>query len=315
MQKGCILKIISGIVIILFIIISCSTRTGPEENNHNNTTEIPDVDKVGSAATLEIATWNLEYFPQLSDETINAVKDLIRDLDIDIFAVQEIASISGFEQLLDSLPDYNGQLSSDQYSDGSYQKTGFIYKTALFSVSNLQMLDIQASNVYGTAFPRLPFSGYFSVKKGSQTVFDFQLVVLHLKAYGDQENIERRKLAAQQIETYISSQIQGGADTDFIVLGDWNDSATDAPESNIFQPFFDKPLSYNLLTANLPGQYSYILYSQSMIDHILVTDSVDDAYGDGQTKVLYLDNTYTKYPTVVSDHRPVVAIFDGLKLN
>jgi len=297
------------------LLISCSTRTGPEENNHSNNNEIPDVDKVGSAATFEIATWNLEYFPQMAEETINAVKDLIRDLDIDLIAVQEIASVSGFEQLLDSLPDYDGELSSDVYSDGSYQKTGFIYKKALFSISNLQMLAIQASNEYGTAFPRLPFSAFIRVKKGSLTVFDFQLVVLHLKAYGDFENIERRKLAAKQIETYISDQIQAGADSDFIVLGDWNDSATDAQESNIFQPFFDKPQSYNLLTANLPGQYSYIFYGQSMIDHILITGSVQDEFNNGLTSVLYLDNTYTKYPTVVSDHRPVVAVFGSLKLN
>ena len=55
-------------------------------------------------------------------------------------------------------------------------------------------------------------------------------------------------------------------------------------------------------------EYSYIAGSfKSLIDHIMITTSVDSAYPNIKTKILKVDETFTLYLSEVSDHRPVAS--------
>ncbi len=276
---------------------------------------IPDftLQKFGAANTFEIATWNIENFPQKDDYTIEALKLAIEQIDVDFIAVQEIASVTDFNKLIAELDGWSGGYSSDVYSSGSYQKTGYLYKTSMISVSDVH-------NIFendGYAFPRPPLMLYVSVKDKSGTPFDFNMIVLHLKAMGGEDNEARRRAAADSLKNFIDMEISAGADADFIVLGDWNDHLTDDEADNIFQVFLDDSAHYEFLTASLKGQYSYISdrYPTSLIDHILITVDAENEYGSGLTKVLYLDEEYKEYPEYISDHRPVAAKFEGFTLS
>jgi predicted extracellular nuclease len=226
--------------------------------------------------------------------------------------VQEIASVHSFNSLLDSLPGWKGVLSDDTYGDGSYQKTGVLYKSSFISLSSVK--NIFTSDGY--AFPRPPLSAFVKIKDLDGTKLDFTIIVLHLKAMSGEENEARRRSACEKLKAYIDAEISAGADPDFVVLGDWNDILTDPDSLNVFQVFLDDTAGYKFLTHSISGRYSYISNSyRSLIDHIMITGSTKNYFQNGFTDVLYLDDEFLQYRSFVSDHRPVMARFEGFTLN
>ncbi len=299
--------------LLLLTIVACNRRVVDNNDNSNAT---PDstvlVGRVGSNDLFEIATWNIENFPKAGSQTVNDVAQIIKDLDIDLIAVQEVTSIRSFNDLVDKLPGWRGVLSNDVYSSGSYQKTGILYKVDFITLSGIQ-------NIFendGYAFPRPPLEAYVTVKDQDGVKFDFNIIVLHLKARGGDSNEARRRSACEKLSSYIKDEINAGADPDFVVLGDWNDQLNDPPQTNVFTSFLNDAQTFTFLTANLGSQYSYISNSfKSLIDHILITEDVRQEYGQGNCQVLYLDQEYISFVSNVSDHRPVMAQFKGFKLN
>lgn len=291
----------------------CNRRvidSNDETGSPSDTTTVL-VQRVGQIDRFEIATWNIENFPKAGSETVNDVAQIIKDLDIDLFGVEEITSVRSFEDMLAKMPGWKGVLSNDTYSNGSYQKTGILYKSEFISVTNVQ-------NIFeddGYAFPRPPVEAYVTVKDLEGVKFDFNMIVLHLKAKGGDSNEARRKQACEKLSAFIRNEIAAGADSDFVVLGDWNDQISDPETTNVFLSFLNEPDLFLFLTMGLKSQYSYISSTyKSLIDHILITTSARDEYGQGECKVLYLDQEYRSYVSNVSDHRPVMARFNGFKL-
>ncbi len=302
-------------LIFLFYWTSCNDRiTDPKIKKDKPDSTL--VSAYGQTNRFEIATWNIENFPTQGTTTINAVSQLILNLDIDLIAVEEIASVSAFDSLLAKLPGWQGHYSPDDYGS-SYQKTGFIYKSSFISLSSITALYINERTEYGSlAFPRPPFTAYVQIIDKTGTVFDFNLIVLHMKASGGEENEARRELACQLLHDYIDDEISAGSDPDFIVLGDWNDRLEDSESTNVFLSFLNDSLDYTFLTHDITDQDSYIFAPyQNLIDHILITQDCLQEYGNGQTSVLYLDDEYKEYPNVISDHRPVMAVFNGIELD
>ena len=303
--------------IIFLLWLSCSDpATDPK-------IEPDDLDSIlvstyGDENHFEIATWNLENFPQQGKTTINILSILIQNMDIDLIAVQEVANISAFDSLLAKLPGWQGELSNDEYYGGSYQKTGIVFKSSFISLSSVHSLNISEDTADGySAFPRPPLAAYVEVRDKSGIAFNFNMIVLHMKAYGDLVSESRRKLACQLLYNYINDEISNGADPDFIVLGDWNDLLEDSNSSNIFIPFLEDNLNrYTFLTGYITDQDSYIFEPyQNLIDHILITQDCLNEYANGETSVLSLDNEYSDYPKTISDHRPVLARFKGIELD
>ncbi len=288
------------------LLFSCNTRTtGPDTNQ-----KPPVVDPVGSNDSFDIATWNIENYPKNGSATVNKVKDIIRAIKVDMIGVEEIASIDAFNTLLDSLPGWQGVLSSDTYSDGSYQKTGILYNAQLISLSSVH--NIFTNDSY--AFPRPPLQAFVELKDKDNTKFDFSIIVLHLKAFPEPANQARRKSACDKLQSYIASEISNGADPDFIVLGDWNDDVDDPPADNVFEAFLKQGPAYSFLTAGLQ-ETSYIGGSAgNIIDNIMLSRDSMGEYGPGSTHVLYIDNDISGYRNDVSDHRPVITHFKGFSI-
>ena len=145
-----------------------------------------------------------------------------------------------------------------------------------------------------------------------ENIFDFRLIIVHLKAYSDASSQARREAAIQDLKDYIDTELAKGGEEDFILTGDFNDHLEDAEADNVFQVMLDDPNTYTFLTLPLAGvQGSYIgLNEPNLIDHFCVTSDALDEYGtNGNAAVLYLDNQNNSYESTVSDHRPVLAQF------
>lgn len=261
----------------------------------------------GADSTFEIMTWNIEWFPKSDETTVAMVRDIIDTLDVDLIAVQEIADTTAFRTLLQSLEDFGGFYSPDVYDGDSYQKTGIIYREAIVSVGNHYPIFTDPDD--GWAFPRPPMR-YAITVQGKAEVFDFVLIVIHLKAMGSWEDIARRREAAVRLKDYLDSHIAAGSEKDYVVAGDWNDEIDDLASVNSFTAFLESD-AYHFLTFPLAGSgrdasYPYL---GSLIDHILVSEDALAEYDGGAAHTQRLDDVYPDYFRRVSDHRPVMATF------
>ncbi len=70
----------------------------------------------GDENSLDIATWNIEWFPKNNQITVNYVTDIITLLDLDVLAIQELDDTDMFEQMLDSLTAYTGYYESNWFA-------------------------------------------------------------------------------------------------------------------------------------------------------------------------------------------------------
>jgi len=305
---------LSLLILILILSFSCSKRTtnpGDDGDGDNNGPEPPLVEQVGSDETFEIATWNIERFPK-SSETRVTLEKIIEQLDIDMFAVEEIVGTSSFSTMIDNLEGWEGVLNNYPPQYPGYQRTGLIYKSQMFSVSNVRYILNQYEYEFAS---RPPFAAYVELRDSkNNTILDFNIIVVHLKARDD--GADRRRKSIEYLEQYVRDEIAAGSDPDFIILGDWNDQLDDPANQNVFTAFKANPADYRFLTASILNQYSYLIDPyKTLIDHIMITTGLNNKYGQGKTEALKLEQQYVKYISVVSDHRPVVSIFKGFSLN
>lgn len=290
---------------------ACSGRAvngdGGQKDGYDAGDGIENPLRVGSEQTFEIATWNIRNFPTDS-MTAGRVADLVRQMDIDMLAVEEIADVDAFGRVLDGLDGYSGVLSPDEYSSGEYQKTGFIFRTDMVHIGALE--SIFDGDSY--AFPRPPLQAPFEIDRPQGGKLSFIAIVLHLKADLGEENEARRRQACEKLKTHVDDLVAGGEDTRVVVLGDFNDSLGDPVAENVFEVFLNDEQHYSFLTRQLAdlGEYSLIPW-RAFLDHILVTTDLFADYTNGTTEVVHLDQEISDYDYVneISDHRPVAAVF------
>ncbi len=258
----------------------------------------------GTDTTLDVATWNIQNFPRDGDQTIGALLGLVPQLDLDIYAIEEVEDTEAFRRLVGGLTGYDGLYSSDDYGNNSYQKTAVIYKRSAVSVSGVRQLFWENESVVR---PPLELDVTASVRS---RVFDFRLVVMHLKAGTSYSDVAQRRATCRLLKEYIDAELAAGGDSDYVVVGDWNDEIDDPPEDNAFQMFIDDSADYRFLTRPLVGNSYYDSYiAGGLIDHVLVTCAALPEYGSGSTVTLRLDDEMPNYEKLVSDHRPVMASF------
>lgn len=259
----------------------------------------------GTDQTLDIVTWNLREFP-LTTNTISLLVDIIPQMEVEVFAVQEIMEPARLYELASYLPDYEALV----YNYGTGWCLGYLYDSTKVEFKNEYMI----YTGMGRPFPRPPY-----VLKIGYENQDYFLINNHFKALGDNYVDEsddwdeemRRREASALLEEYISSYLP---DQRVIMLGDLNDQIQEPRTTNVFLPFLDKPDDY--LFATMPialhptyNTVSYPTYN-SIIDHILITNELfNDFDAAGKVcRVILVENVlggYSSYNSLISDHRPV----------
>lgn len=253
----------------------------------------------GSAAGISILAWNLESFP-LTPEAPALIEGVLADLLPDVVGVEEIKDDAAFIALAAALPGYAAVIADDPTN---FTRAGLLYRSESVVVSDVEILFEDNS----FAFPRPPLKAHIAVNGQG---FDFDFLVIHLKAQIDAASEARRRAGCEALAGWIEERLLNGDDTDVILAGDFNDKITDPPEHNVFQVFLDQPAQYRFLTQPVAdaGDYSYIPFT-SLIDHVLVTTSVLAPYGAGTTQAVPLEETVPDYENKVSDHRPILTRF------
>jgi len=92
----------------LLALASCTVQRGPDPSADASPDAPPNgtlVPPIGSKDTLELATWNIENFPDTT-QTPKLVADLITSLDLDVVVTEEIASETAWQELLERLPEH-----------------------------------------------------------------------------------------------------------------------------------------------------------------------------------------------------------------
>jgi len=267
------------------------------------------IQDLGSDATLDIATWNIEWFGHPSNGPTNDtvqlenVSDIIEGSGVDIWAVQEIARSNRFDDLLASLPDHwSGLLATDS----GEQRIGYIWDTRVLQLR--QSTHILQSFDYAFA-GRPPLKAEFSVTL-PDTSFVATFITVHMKAFSDRTSYERRVEAAKRIKNHID--FTGLASQPVFFLGDYNDelvSSTYNGQPSPYQPFVDDPADYEVLTLPLEEAGGFSFQSGSFLDHIIVSNEADALWLQGSTRVLTNLVTVNSFYARTSDHLPVMASF------
>lgn len=259
--------------------------------------------RLGGPDTLEIAAWNIENFPARGT-TPARVADLIASLDLDVIVVEEIASDTAWKELLARLPDHDGVLSDHRYTPTDYQKIGVIYRTAMVTPSNVELLF--PSNTY--QFPRPPLSVQLAIADGVHAPLSLRVIGLHLKAGVSFEDGDRRRLALESLDAHVRDAIAAGEEDEIVIAGDYNEVLnTQAGQTN-FAALLGAPDLYTVQTkpSSDRGEITFVPSSR-MLDHITTTAALGDELAGAQLVIPRLQ-MLSGYLSEVSDHLPVVLV-------
>ena len=271
----------------LFILLACSEDS--LSDNQDDSTII----SFGSDQTLDIITWNLEWFPK-HQSTISYVSDFILALSPDIIALQEISDQYSFDFLIESLGEgWVGYRDNTDYQELSY----------IINLNQINLLaqpyEILDEYEYYFAY-RPPY--VLNIEFNDEIFF---IIDIHLKCCDGSE--DRRMASAQYLKNYVDTYHD---DDNIIILGDFNDDLTDPPNENVFLNFLNDSVNYfftDLYIAEGSSDNWSFPNWPSHLDHILVTNEVLDF--DIFTNTIKLDNYmiggWNKYDNYISDHRPV----------
>ena len=263
----------------------------------------------GDVNSLDIATWNIEWFPKNNQITVNFVTEIINLLDFDVLSIQEVYDTTMFDQMLDSLPTYLGYYESSWFAGLAY-----VYKTETVEINNIY--EIYTTSEYWNTFPRSPmvmdfnFMGenYFIINNHFKCCGDG---ILDYDDSSDEEN--RRYTAINLLKEYIDNNLPNN---NVIVLGDLNDDIAEALPNNVFQGVLDDSTQYRFADLEIAqGNSSNWSFPNwpSHLDHILITDELFSTLNQSSVKTIkideYLGGGWNEYDQNISDHRPVAIKF------
>ncbi len=282
------------------------------------------VPTIGTDATLDVATWNVEHFgnptsgPSNDGLQLNNVLAVMRQADIDLWALQEMDFENYFDRLLDSLgTGFDGHWQADETSfDIGY---GYIWKTAI--IQPQQISRILTSSSYEFAF-RPPLQMRANVILPDTTV-ELRFIDVHMKAndFPDGEESYNRRVAASGILKNYTDNLQSiGANV--LVLGDFNDELILSIYLNRTSPYrnFLDDDDYFFITEDfdMPGfvndKYTYCSNSGcsngSVLDHMVASSTFgNDLVANSTDHFFDLIAAIPSYTSTTSDHLPVYARF------
>ena len=175
--------------IYLFFILSCSREVDNTDN----------IISFGSEETLDIITWNLEWFPK-NESTISFVSDFILSLSPDIIALQEISDQYSFNLLIESL----GQGWVGYRDNTDYQELSYIINLNQVSVIE-EPYEILNNYEYFFAY-RPPY--LVNIEFNNEV---FSIIDIHLKCCDGSEDRRRSILKLTEQGKHIHQKLSKAA--------------------------------------------------------------------------------------------------------
>jgi endonuclease/exonuclease/phosphatase family metal-dependent hydrolase len=273
----------------------------------------------GGATTLDIASWNIEWFGDTGNGPTNETLQLqnaravIAGADFDIWGVAEIVSLAQWNSLKAQLPGYAGFLAKEPnvingpafYSGfgNTEQNVGILYKTSVATVTDARV--ILTSNDFNFG-GRPPLQVTLRVMLNG-AIENIVVIILHAKCCSDSDSWTRRRNASNALKSYL--------DTNFPtqkvwVVGDFNDDVDTSITPGSASPyanFVNDPADYRFPTRalSLSGISSTTSFPDT-IDHHLNTNEANATYISGSVEVFRVDQFIPNYDATTSDHFPVL---------
>jgi endonuclease/exonuclease/phosphatase family metal-dependent hydrolase len=270
----------------------------------------------GSATTLDVAGWNIEWFGSTgsgpTNETLQAsnAKDIILGTDFDIWGVAEIADQTAWNNLESQLTGYTGFLASESvvtsgstYYSATEQKVGILYKSSLATLLGAKVI-LTANDADFAGRPPLEVKLRVALNGATE---DIVVIVLHMKAFDDVPSWQKRQNASIALKSYLDTTYPTQK---VIVVGDWNDdvdTSITAGQATPYENFVNDAADYAFPTRalSLAGVSSTTSYTD-MIDHHLNTNELNATLVAGSTEVYRVDSYISSYDATTSDHYPVL---------
>lgn len=273
----------------------------------------------GSASTLDLANWNLEWFgdaangPSNNTLQLSNARDVILGAGFDVWGLQEIVSQSQFNSLESQLSGYAGFTASESvvtngaaYYGAAEQKLALLYKTSVATLVSARV--ILTGNDYDFA-GRPPLEARLNVTVNGVTA-ELVVIVVHMKASADSASWQRRQNAASALKSYLDTTYPT---TRVVVLGDFNDdldTSIVAGKATPYASFVADSADYTFPTYELSSaRISTTVSYPDAVDHQLVTNDLYAGYVAGSADVYRVDEYIPNYATTTSDHYPVYSQF------
>ncbi|MCS6990095.1 MAG: T9SS type A sorting domain-containing protein [Chloroherpetonaceae bacterium] len=271
-------------------------------------------ENIPRSETFEAVTWNIEWFghptngPQDRDLQLRNAARVIRAIDADLYALQEISDNAYFRGLLDTLgAGWRGFIAPIAQT----QRTAFIYK-----VSTIDSVSAGFTFTTGDwANGRWPYEFVFDARVSNITR-RLHAVNIHGKATQDNplDDYNRRVADSQQLKAWADAN---RPTQNLIILGDYNDDVDVSTVNNLPSPyanFVNDSLRYKVVTASLSRRRLQSQTSGEMIDHIMISNELYAAHMDSTERVEN-PNYVPSYLSTTSDHYPVWTRFDFRRLS
>jgi hypothetical protein len=305
------------------------------------------------ADTFDIVTYNLEFFgsdvkgsdgkefgPIDDALQIDNVAKVMNKLDADVYVVQEVSDEVALDALIQKIsingktfdktisPKWSYSFNPPQ-ADFPPQKLVVIYNTKTTTVKNTRVMfsklydGVRAGtqtlpNYPGTAASffssgRLPYMVEIETNIGGVKK-DLTLIDIHARANSgtDITKYNMRKYDAEFLKDSLDANYP---DTNFIILGDYNDDVKKTVVNDVLPSSYEKMVKdtdrYNALTLGISnaGAFSF-LSSGGFLDHIIISNELTSEYITNSTAVYDPRTDVTNYVNTTSDHGPVIARFE-----
>jgi endonuclease/exonuclease/phosphatase family metal-dependent hydrolase len=271
----------------------------------------------GTSATLDVASWNIEWFGSTgsgpSNETLQLqnARDIINGTDFDIWGVAEIADQTAWNSLESQLPGYTGFIASEAtvtggstYYTGTEQRVGILYRSSIATLVGAKVI-LTANDADFAGRPPLEVRLNVTLNGTTEQVV---VIVLHMKAFDDVPSWQKRANASAALKTYLDTT---WPTQKVIVVGDWNDdvdSSITSGQATPYQNFVSDAADYTFPTRalSLAGISSTTGYPD-IIDHHLNTNELHATLVPASTEVYRVDSFITSYDATTSDHFPVLS--------
>jgi endonuclease/exonuclease/phosphatase family metal-dependent hydrolase len=263
-------------------------------------------------APLRVGTFNIRSFPEAGTD-LALVAERIAEMDVDLFAIQEIRGLDELEDVLADASTRTGRhfaVSSARYCATDRYRIAIAYDRAVLRVIEERPLTSPGRCSTGQPSAHLVL---FAVEGGGQIGY----VATHLKAGGGEEEARRRRREWRELVATVESLRQElGAPV--VVAGDFNSTGwhDDRHGERSYIDDLLRGTDLHLATADLRCTAYWRpdggdRYAPSMLDHILLAGTADEVRALGmcerqRCESREADEMADDYRRV-SDHCPVVA--------
>jgi hypothetical protein len=293
--------------------------------------------------TFDVVNWNIEWFgstnsgqgPTNVNLQLQNVKTIIEDLDADVYAFQEITSLSKFRELAAALPAYGMAVSPAVSAGGTFaeeaQKLTYLFKLAtvdtiqtkvlLKGVTPGSLVNYPSSPDRFWASGRLPYLMEIRTKiNGVQE--KITLVNVHTRSNGGGESAANPRYAMRKYDVNVLKDSLDAyyKDVNLIILGDYNDDldetvadqtavTVNTSETSFINYINDSenyiPITISLSNAGLRTFPSF----ENVIDHQIISNELLDNWIVNSERIVAPYDLIPNYNTTTSDHLAIETRF------